>query len=533
MILFLTLIISIVFSIEVHSQSDFTYQLSLNPVAINNLPGLHSYAHAQHNGKWLIIGGRKDGLHARQPFNAFPASQSNTDIYIVDIANKRFTSHSVNDLPASIKEQLQSTNMNFHQDEDTLYIIGGYGFSQSANDHVTYPNAMSIHVSGLIEAIESQKPIQSFFKQIKNDVFAVTGGHLEKLNGTYYLVGGHRFDGRYNPMGNPTFRQEYTNQIRKFSLDNSGAQLSYSNYTAITDPVHLHRRDYNLLPQIFPNGEQGFTISSGVFQLQADLPFLYPVDITKDGYTPRTAFNQYLSNYHSATASLYDSIHNAMHSIFFGGISQYYYQNGTLIKDDLVPFVKTISRVTRNANGELKEFQLPIEMPSLKGASAEFIQNRNLPTYSNEVIKLSDIQEPSFMIGHIYGGINSPSINPFSSNQTSTTTADNTIYEVWLTASPTSIDESVIDGKNPHDITLSPNPFTKDLNVSFNLEKSSSISYIITNEIGKIIYAVNKQTFPAGDHSFKVSVNGNESGPILFTMIFDDIHYVTKKLIQQ
>ena len=168
MLQFLTLIITFVLIIvEVQSQSNFNYQLSLNPITIGNLPGLHSYAHAQHNGKWVIIGGRKDGLHARQPFNAFPANQSNTDIYIVDIANKRFTSHTVNDLPIGIKEQLQSTNMNFHQDDDTLYIIGGYGFSQSANDHVTYPNAISINVSGLIDAIESKKPIQSFFKQIR------------------------------------------------------------------------------------------------------------------------------------------------------------------------------------------------------------------------------------------------------------------------------------------------------------------------------------------------------------------------------
>ncbi len=85
----------------------------------------------------------------------------------------------------------------------------------------------------------------------------------------FYLVGGHLFDGKYNPMGNPTYIQEYTNQIRKFAIDNSGSQLSYHNYSAITDPVHLRRRDYNLLPQIFPNGEQGgLTVSSGGFSNQ-------------------------------------------------------------------------------------------------------------------------------------------------------------------------------------------------------------------------------------------------------------------------
>lgn len=186
-------------------------------------------------------------------------------------------------------------------------------------------------------------------------------------------------------MGNPTFRQTYTNQIRKFSIDNSDNQLSYSNYNAITDPIHLRRRDYNLLPQIFPDGEEGFTISSGVFQINADLPYLYPVDIKENSYNPVTTFNQYLSNYHSPVATFYDSLQNNMHAIFFGGISQYYYQNGTLIQDNQVPFVKTISRLTRDSKGILSEYLLPIEMPALKGSSADFIPNLELSQYRNKI----------------------------------------------------------------------------------------------------------------------------------------------------
>lgn len=66
-------------------QSSFNFELSLVPVNITNLPGLHSYAHAQHNGKWLIIGGRLDGIHPRQPFNSFPSTQNNTNIYVIDV----------------------------------------------------------------------------------------------------------------------------------------------------------------------------------------------------------------------------------------------------------------------------------------------------------------------------------------------------------------------------------------------------------------------------------------------------------------
>jgi hypothetical protein len=530
----IAIILLLIVSFKAQAQSNFNYQLSLVPVSVTNLPGLHSYVYAQHQGKWLIIGGRKDGLHARQPFNAFPASQNNTDMYVVDVVNNQVWSASVNSLPTLINEQLQSTNMNFYQDGDSLYIIGGYGFSTSANDHITYPYLTSVNVSGLMNAIENNQPITPYFKQIQDNIFAVSGGHLKELNGQFYLVGGHRFDGRYNPMGNPTYTQAYTNQIRIFSIDNSGTQLSYNNYSAITDAVHLRRRDYNLLPQIFPNGDQGLTISSGVFQINANLPFLYPVDITGSGYNPITTFNQYLSNYHSPVLCMYDSAANNMHSIFFGGMSQYYYQNGNLIQDNSVPFVKTISRVTRDANGNLTEYQLPIEMPNLKGTSAEFIPNLNLPHYPNKVFKTNDITQTTFMAGHIYGGISSPSLNPFSNNQTTTTSADNSIYEVWLTTTPLSTDEFEIDGKNPYDVIVFPNPFDNLFAVKFNVNQTVKASYFISNSLGQIVKKTSNQNFNTGENTLNIKIDEElSSGQYTITFVFDNKYYVTKKIVKK
>ncbi len=528
-------ILLLIFSLSVLGQSDFNYEVSLVPVTVTDLPGLHSYAFAQNDGKWLIIGGRKDGLHARQPFNSFPATQNNTDIFVVNVENNQFWSSSVNDLPVNIKNQLQSTNMNFHQDDDTLYIIGGYGSSGTSNVYVTYPFLTSVDVPGLMQAVESNESIAPYFKQIEDSIFAVTGGHLEKLGGIFYLVGGHRFDGRYNPVNNPTFTQEYTNQIRKFSIDNSSTQLSFDNYSAITDPVHLRRRDYNLLPQIFPDGEQGFTISSGVFQINANLPFLYPVDIREDNYTPITSFNQYLSNYHSAVACLYDSINNNMHSIFFGGMSQYYYQDGNLIQDDLAPFVKTISRVTRDTNGNLTEYQLPVEMPDLEGASSEFIPNLNLVHYPNDVFKLSVINQDHFMIGHVLGGIGSLSLNPFSDNQTDLmTSASSNIYEVWLTVNPLSTNEFEIDGDNPYDITVFPNPFENEFVAKFYTDNPVKVSYFITNSNGQILLNSEAKSFATGENTLKITLNNKSFPEYLFlTVIFDDKYYVTEKLIKQ
>ncbi|MFN2396579.1 MAG: hypothetical protein ABR597_12930, partial [Bacteroidales bacterium] len=495
-------------SVNLFSQNTFNYSIELQTVNISELPGLHSYAFGQHDGKWLIIGGRKDGLHARQPFLSFPNEYNNTDIYVIDVNSRQFWSASLNVLPLGIREQLQSTNMNFYQDNDTLYIIGGYAYSESTGNHITFPYLTSVQVSSLVDAVISGNNITPFFKQITGDIFTITGGQLGKIDDTFFLVGGHRFDGRYNPMNGPSFTQTYSNQIRKFTINNSGTQLSFLNYSTITDPIHLRRRDYNLLPQIFPNGTEGYTISSGVFQADADLPFLYPVDITASGYNPLTEFNQYLNHYHSAKAALYDSVRNEMHSLFFGGMSQYYYKDGALIKDDLVPFVKTISLLTRYHDGTLEEFQLPFEMPGLKGASAEFIPNQLLPHYTSEIIKLSKIPQDEFIIGHIYGGILSPSLNPFANNQTNTTSADPSIYAVKLIRNKPSTAYK-IDGKNPYHIHVYPNPASKAFTIEYNCDKIVKCHYYLTNSAGQIISEGNFKPLQAANNKETIRLEGN------------------------
>jgi hypothetical protein len=489
----------------VYSQTiPFNYSIKLKPITIPNLPGLHSYVVAQSGGKWLIIGGRKDGLHARQPFNAFPVANNNSTIYVVDINTQQLWTSPVTVLATSLAEQMQSTNMNFYQDEDSLYIIGGYGYSATAADHITYPNLTSVSVSGLINAVINGSSIIPFFKQITDQNFAVNGGHLGKIDSTFYLIGGHRFDGRYNPMGNATYTQAYSDGLKKFKIINSGSQLNYSNYSVIIDQAHLHRRDYNLMPQIFPNGEVGYTISSGVFQIGLNLPFLYPVDIKKSGHTPVTSFNQYLSNYHSANTALYDSINNTMHSIFFGGMSQYSYVNNVLTQDNNVPFVKTISRVSRDSNGMLQENIFPNQMPALIGASAEFIPNHSIPHYKSEIIKLSKITDDSVLIGHMYGGIYSPQIDAFTTNNTSVTNAHNVIYEVWL------IKDQVaglkpLDGKNPLKAIIYPNPTKSQLNLNLELPYNGSLELHVTDVNGKIVAEKYFTDLQKGKQTFNIS----------------------------
>lgn len=514
------------------AQSRFPYDIQLTPITIAKLPGLHSYAFAQHEGKWLIVGGRKDGIHARQPFNSFPNEHNNTDIYVVDVATKQFWSASVTTLPTGLKEQLQSTNMNFHQDGNTLYIIGGYAYSEAAADHITFDKLTSIAVPELINAIISGNSITPYFKQLADPIFQNTGGQLGKIGNDFYLVGGQIFTGRYNPMNHPTFEQTYLSNIQKFTIDNSGPSLRFANYTAMYDGVHLHRRDFNLVPQVFPDGAEGYTLSSGVFQINDDLPFLYPVDLKRDGYVAQTQFSQYLSNYHSGKVGLFDLATHTMHSLFFGGISQYYYDGTTLVQDDNVPFVKTISRVTRLSDGSLTEHKFDTSMPNLKGAGAEFIPNTQLAHYSNEVIELNDIKAPEFVIGHLYGGIQSAIKDAFTTNQTDETTSDPTIYEVKLVYNP-NIKNAALDGKNPFTFSVIPHSIQDNqVRIEFELPYSTTVDYFITSLDGKILDDGELEDLQVGTNKMHFSIENAPGTIVLITFIFDHKFYITQQVIR-
>lgn len=411
----MTLLVLVICSSFAFTQSPEVFNIEIEPMVITNTPGIRSFSWGKtDNGKWVIIGGRIDGLHQRQPFAAFLEAGNNKSVFVIDPVNEQTWSSDLSILPSSIYEQLQSTNQEFYQRDTTLYIFGGYGYSTTAGDHVTFPNVTAININGLADSVIMNGDITSFFRQTTDVHLKVTGSQIGYIDSTFYLVGGQLFDGRYNPMGpdnGPGFTQQYSDEIRKFQLNDYGLNLNISNYTTINDPANLHRRDYNMVHQIFPNEDTGYTVFSGVFDVN-DLPFLNSVDIYSSTYIVNNNFNQYLSQYHSAKIPIYDSTAKAMHTLFFGGISQFYLDDSNnLIEDTDVPFVKTVSKVTRTSDGTMTETALHyIEMPALLGAGSEFIPVGEY-IYHEDIIDIRSV--PKTLIGYIYGGIESSDLNIF------------------------------------------------------------------------------------------------------------------------
>ena len=488
------------------------FDIQLEPMTIQGLGGLQSYTFGQHDGKWLVVGGRLDGLHRRQPFASFDVAGHNNLIWVIDPVGGQYWSAPMTSLPVGIREQLSSTNMQFHQDGDYLYTLGGYGFSASANDHTTYAALTAIQVSSTIDAIINNRSFTGFFRQITEPLFQVTGGHLKKIHDVHYLVGGHKFIGRYNPMGptsGPGFIQEYTNQIRKFRLQDDGTNIVISHLPAVTDAANLHRRDYNVVSQIMPNGEEGITAFSGVFQPTADLPFLNCVNIDSTGYSVNNAFSQYYNHYHCANVAVHSASSNEMNTVFFGGIAQYYDNAGLLVQDNNVPFVNTIARVTRDAAGVMAEYKLPIVMPSLLGAGSEFIPNPSTPKYDNGVVRFDDITSDTTLLGYIYGGIASSGRNIFFTNTGTQSTASNQLFKVKLIKSR-NLGNHVLNEQSVGTlkVLVMPNPGDGDFTVKFFLKRSGDVKITLSTIDGILVEDVALSSLSEGENVYRNNNSG-------------------------
>ena len=493
-----------------------SFQIAIEPVNISGLGGVQAFAYGQHDGKWLIIGGRIDGLHRRQPFASFAESGNNKQLIVIDPVNLQKWYAPLSALTPDLQEQLSSTNMQFHQNGKYLYITGGYGFSGSLDDHTTYGKLTAVDIPNAITAIINKSTFSQYFRQISDSNFAVTGGHLKKINETYYLVGGQKFIGRYNPMGpdhGPGFFQQYTDQVRKFSITDDGINISIKHDQTITDASAFHRRDNNVVPQIFVNGNEGLTLFSGVFQPTANIPFLNSVNIDEKSYTINHSFAQYYNHYHCAVLPMYSQSKNEMHNIFFGGIAQYYDSAGVLVQNSEVPFVKTIANVTRDKAGHLSEYILPVVMPSLLGAGAEFIVLPSIPQFANEVIKLDSIDADKTLVGHIYGGIASTAANVFWTNTGQESKASNQLFKVYIIKhTETAFGKLNSQSINGLQMQVYPNTDEGILSINFFLAQSTAVDLQITDANGKILKKEILTGLSKGENTVQKNIKSLKAG---------------------
>ena len=210
-----------------------------------------------------------------------------------------------------------------------------------------------------------------------------------------------------------------------------------------------------------------------------------------------------------------------MHSVFFGGIAQYYDSLGTMVQDNNCPFVKTIARVSRDASGTMAEYKLPIEMPSFLGAGSEFIPNNTLPHYANEVFKLDDFTADSTFVGYIFGGISSSAPNIFTTNTGTQSVASNQLFKVFvIKKSSVGMHDLNEQSTGTLKMQIYPNPSNSNIVIlNFNLIKTEITKIVVHNVDGKIIDELNLTNTIKGSNRISYELkNAHENGTYFFTI---------------
>lgn len=478
---------------------------------VSTAPAVHSGAYGIYDGKWFFIGGRKNGLHGFQPPFAFEGDGVNDTIYVVDPHTNQAWKADVYSLPDSIREPVTSSNMEFYLQDSMLYMVGGYGWKDAIGNFITWPTLTAVNIKGLMNAVIAAASVSTYFRQIEDSLLAVCGSHLHKLDSTYYLVFGHRFDGYYDRSDTTGFHyQEYTHEIRKFQIADDGNNLNIYNYSAVRDTANFRRRDFNLLPFYDPwRNEIGLTAYSGVFVKNTLLPYLNCVDIYDTLYRIRNEFNQSMNQYHSAVCALYDSANITQHNLMFGGMSMYYIDTltGNTVTDSLIPFVHTITDVVRNLDNDYFEYDAGIRMPALLGTNAYFMLNDTLPVFKKHFIHMNHLANNT-LLGYIVGGIQSPELN-ISDTDPSLSTANANVYEVYLDRTTVGMNEISNEVLN---YFCYPNPASSYTDVQFDLPADKQVKIELCDVTGKLMAEVCNRNLKSGKQKIRLDMLNYPSG---------------------
>jgi hypothetical protein len=202
------------------------------------------------------------------------------------------------------------------------------------------------------------------------------------------------------------------------------------------------------------------------------------------------------------------------------------------VQDNNVPFVKTIARVTRNSVGTMAEYKLPVDMPSLLGAGAEFIPISSVPQFNNEVFKLDDFTADSTLVGYIYGGISSTAANIFFTNTGTQSSSSSQIFKVYVINNSTvgihDLNEQSIGTLK---VQVFPNPNDGNFVVKFHLNKIAETKISLYNIDGKKIEERILNNLQIGENTFQRKIKNLDLGGTYILTIETPYEKATQKII--
>ncbi|MCB0549143.1 MAG: hypothetical protein KDD19_16310 [Phaeodactylibacter sp.] len=210
------------------------------------LEDMYGYAVGKYKDYLLIFGGSIRSEADEKYANDFP----NLDILMIDFRRNRAAAYTSGNLDGLLRDQISSTGMAYHQDGNTLYLLGGYGFSESNGQFITFPYLTAIDLQATVEALlDGKNPVANFF-QICDERMAIFDATMDYDGEEFFLING-KSAYKLEPFSDtPVYVEEpFTGQARSFRLKGAKESLEISQFQTWYDLEGF--RDYYgpLLPE--------------------------------------------------------------------------------------------------------------------------------------------------------------------------------------------------------------------------------------------------------------------------------------------
>ena len=331
----------------------------------DDLPAIHSAAHAMLGQRLLLVGGKTTGLHnfTCDPDVNWPAADFNHSLMVVDFATRDTFTRPLTErdtgLTPNQMASLASTNPLSTQVDDRLVSLGGYGIDENG-DYVTFSTLRVFDVEVVIgwvlgdrTALADHIRFHEAPKDASSDFFTICGGVLIKNGDEFWSCLGHDFQGGYvdlNVCPSIGTTQVYTKSIRRFALDATqpGTPPIYLGETT-SPPAWARRRDLNVFPATVPGGD-GAVALGGVFTLEEGI-WTAPIVIDPEGDmsmrdpdAPGTLL-QGFNVYESGAFSLWSESRRENWFVAFGGLGYQVLAEGILVENPSIPYSNEVLAV--------------------------------------------------------------------------------------------------------------------------------------------------------------------------------------------
>ena len=439
------------------------YKISLQPYDFGaaELPTLHSYAAGHHDGKWVLISGKTNGLHGFETTgpNGFLPEFQNREVWVIDPVNKQSWHRSLEGAAGGLTtlelNSLTPANNQFYQRGNRLYMTGGYGVQATLGDGTpvngTFDRLSALDLPGLVDWVTTGSGVaKDHIRQIASPSFRVTGGAMYEMDGRTHIVFGQDFSGNYNPNKNGT----YTNQVRSFEIVDDGTTLAITNAASTTPNANFRRRDLNVFPVIRPAGGGASTKDWSCSQ-----EFLrHPLErgpcrwrLTRPGcrrwtirLIPTRSSKASMVTIRPSWAYFRRIVARCTRCCLAESVVQYLNPQTMQVEtDNDLPFINDITSVVVDPAGDysqhwIGEFPIINDLEGKRlrfGSNAEFFLAEGIETFENGVIKLDELNQPT-TLGYVFGGIMANGPHTRSGNPPATSAASNIIFAVVYTHVP-------------------------------------------------------------------------------------------------